>query len=53
MHVDVMSSYSSFCLVLTVTVWEVGEAAGTGVTVLSGVVWFAEAATGQILTGTI
>lgn len=38
---------------LTVTLRKAGEAAGTGVTLVSGVVWFAEAATGQILTGSI
>lgn len=38
---------------LTVTVGEVHEAAGAGVAVLSRVVWFAEAATGQILAGSV
>ncbi len=38
---------------LTVTVGEVDEAAGTGVAVFSGVVWFAETAAGQILAGTV
>lgn len=45
---------SVFLLVkLTVAVGEVHEAAGAGVAVVPGVVWFAEAATGQILTGTV
>lgn len=38
---------------LTVTVGEVDEAAGASVAVLSGVVWFAETASGQILTGAV
>lgn len=38
---------------LTVTVGEVQEAAGAGVAVLAAVIRFAEAATGQILAGTI
>ena len=38
---------------LTVTVGEVDEAAGAGVAVLAAVVRFAEAATGQILTGAV
>lgn len=38
---------------LTVTVWEADEATRAGVAVLSSVVGFAEAAAGQILTGTV
>lgn len=43
----------TFLFQLTVTLGEVDEAAGTGVTVLSGVVWFADATSGQILAGTV
>lgn len=46
-------SFMFVLLRLTVTAGEVYVAAGAGTTVLSGVVWFAETATGQILTGTV
>lgn len=38
---------------LTVTLGEAGEAGGARVTVLPGVVRFAETSPGQILTGTV
>lgn len=42
-----------FLLQLTVTLRKIDKAAGAGVTVLPGVVRFAEATSGQILAGTV
>lgn len=44
---------SFLVLGLTVTLRKTNEAAGTGVAVVPSVVWLAEAATGQILAGSI